>query len=132
MLAICCASVFVAGMDTNILNVVLPVIQHDFRASISGTQWAVDAYTLALACLLMLSASTADRFGRKRVFQTGLVLFGLGSLLCSLASSLDWLIAFRMVQAIGGSMLNPVAMSIITVTFVEPQARRAPFGAWGA
>ena len=96
------------------MNVALPAIQTDLHASVSGLQWTIDAYTLVLASLLMLSGSTADRFGRRRIFQTGLALFTLGSLLCSLAPSLGWLIAFRCVQAVGGSMLNPVAMSIIT------------------
>jgi MFS family permease len=72
---------------------------------------------LVLASLLMLSGSTADRVGRRRTFQTGLALFTLGSLLCSIAPGLGWLVAFRMLQAVGGSMLNPVAMSIITNTF---------------
>ena len=131
ILATCCASVFIAGIDTNVLNVALPSLQRDFHASISGSQWAIDAYTLVLACLLMFSASTADRFGRRRVFQCGLALFGIGSLLCSVSPSLLWLVAFRMLQAVGGSMLNPVAMSIITVTFAEPRARAHAIGVWG-
>src|ERR1700730_1593229 len=74
VLAICSVSVFIVGMDTSILNVALPSIQHDFRASISGAQWTLDAYTLVIACLLMLSSSTADRVGRRRIFQIGLGL----------------------------------------------------------
>ena len=97
----------------------------------SGLQWTIDAYTLVLASLLMLAGSTADRVGRRRTFQTGLVLFTLGSLLCSLAPSLGWLVAFRMMQAVGGSMLNPVAMSIITNTFTEPRERARAIGVWG-
>ena len=84
-----------------------------------------------LASLLMLSGSTADRIGRRRSFQAGLALFTLGSLLCSLAPGLGWLIAFRMLQAIGGSMLNPVAMSIITNTFTDPAERARAIGVWG-
>jgi EmrB/QacA subfamily drug resistance transporter len=94
-------------------------------------QWTIDAYTLVLASLLILSGSTADRVGRRRTFQTGLALFTAGSLLCSLAPGLGWLIAFRMIQAVGGSMLNPVAMSIITNTFTEPHERARAIGVWG-
>jgi EmrB/QacA subfamily drug resistance transporter len=80
----------------------------------------------------MLAGSTADRIGRKRVFMAGLVVFTLGSVLCSLAPNLQALIAFRTVQAVGGSMLNPVAMSIITNTFTDPRERARAIGAWGA
>lgn len=97
----------------------------------SGLQWTIDAYTLVLASLLMLSGSSADRFGRRQVFQLGLVLFTLGSLLCSVAPSLGWLIAFRGLQAVGGSMLNPVAMSIIVNTFHDPAERARAIGIWG-
>src|SRR5450755_3891800 len=113
VLATCCLSVFMAGIDVTIVNVALPSIQGALHASVSGLQWTADAYTVVIACLLMLSGSLADRFGRRRAFQIGLVAFSLGSLLCSLAPSLGWLIAFRGLQAVGGSMLNPVAMSII-------------------
>ncbi|HEY4384160.1 MAG TPA: MFS transporter [Ktedonobacteraceae bacterium] len=131
VLAICCTSVLLAGMDVSILNVALPSIQYDFHASISGAQWTLDAYTLVIACLLMLSASTGDRVGRRRIFQIGVSLFTLGSLLCSMAPGLGWLIVFRMMQAVGGSMLNPVAMSIISNTFIEPKERARAIGVWG-
>jgi EmrB/QacA subfamily drug resistance transporter len=92
----------------------------------------VDAYTLVLASLLMLSGSMADRLGRRRTFVVGLCLFSLGSLLCSLAPNLTTLIVFRMVQAVGGSMMNPVAMSIITNTFTVPRERAQAIGVWAA
>ena len=92
----------------------------------------IDAYTLVLASLLMLSGSTADRIGRKRVFKTGLVVFSLGSLLCGVAPTLELLVAFRVLQAIGGSMLNPVAMSIIRNVFDDPRERAVAIGMWGA
>ncbi|MFE7272943.1 MFS transporter [Streptomyces sp. NPDC057623] len=132
VLAICCMSLLIVSLDTTALNVALPAMQRDLDASTSGLQWTIDAYTLVLASLLMLAGSTADRVGRKRVFMTGLVLFTIGSALCSLAPNLDSLIVFRMVQAIGGSMLNPVAMSIITNTFVDPRERARAIGVWGA
>ncbi len=132
ILAICCMSLFIVGLDNTIVNVALPSIGREFHATVSGLQWTVDAYTLVVASLLMLSGSTADRLGRRRVFQVGLLLFTLGSLACSLAPSLSWLIAFRMMQAVGGSMLNPVALSIIRNTFHDPRERAQAIGIWGA
>ncbi|HUA74789.1 MAG TPA: DHA2 family efflux MFS transporter permease subunit [Solirubrobacteraceae bacterium] len=125
-------SLLIVGLDVTIVNVALPSIGHDLHASVSGLQWTIDAYTLVLASLLMLSGSTADRFGRRRLFSLGLVLFTLGSLLCSVASSLGALVAFRMLQAVGGSMLNPVAMSIIRNVFEDPRERAQAIGVWGA
>jgi EmrB/QacA subfamily drug resistance transporter len=132
VLALCCTSVFIVGIDVTIVNVALPSIQRSLHASVSGLQWTLDAYTLVIACLLMLSGSLADRFGRRRVFQIGLSLFSLGSLLCSVAPSLGFLVAFRALQAVGGSMLNPVAMSIIANTFPERQDRARAIGVWGS
>ena len=130
ILGICCMSLLLVGLDNTIVNVALPSIGHSLHARVSGLQWTVDAYTLVLASLLMLSGSMADRFGRRRVFQLGLVLFTLGSGLCSLAPTLGWLIAFRALQAVGGSMLNPVAMSIIRNTFTDPRERAQAIGLW--
>lgn len=132
VLAICCTSLLIVSLDNTVLNVALPSMRRDLNASVAGMQWTIDAYTLVLASLLMLAGSTADRIGRRKVFVAGLVLFSVGSLLCSLAPTLDWLIAYRMVQAVGGAMLNPVAMSIITNTFTEPAERARAIGVWGA
>jgi EmrB/QacA subfamily drug resistance transporter len=130
VLAICCLSLLIVSMDVTIVNVALPAIRADLHASVSGLQWTIDAYVLVLASLLMLSGSTADRIGRRRTFQAGLILFSVGSLLCSAAPGLGWLIAFRMVQAVGGSMLNPVAQSIIVNVFTEPRERARALGVW--
>ncbi len=132
VLGICCFSLLMVGLDSTIVNVALPSIRHDLHASVSGLQWTIDAYTLVLASLLMLAGSTADRIGRKRIFRAGLVVFSLGSLLCGLAPTLGLLIAARVLQAIGGSMLNPVAMSIIRNVFDDPRERARAIGAWGA
>jgi EmrB/QacA subfamily drug resistance transporter len=131
ILAICCMSLLMVGLDNTIVNVALPSIHRELHASLSGLQWTIDAYTLVIATLLMLSGSMADRFGRRRVFQLGLVLFSSGSLLCAVAPSLGALIAFRAVQAIGGSMLNPVAMGIIRNVFDNPRERAQAIGMWG-
>jgi EmrB/QacA subfamily drug resistance transporter len=132
ILAICCSSLLIVSMDNTIVNVALPSIQRDLHASLAGLQWTVDAYTVVIASLLLLAGSTADRFGRRRTFQAGLTVFILGSLLCSVAPTLGWLIAARMIQAVGGSMLNPVAMSIITNVFTEPRERATAIGVWGS
>ncbi|MFF1414010.1 MFS transporter [Streptomyces sp. NPDC058289] len=132
ILTICCMSLLIVSLDNTVLNVALPSMRRDLDASVAGMQWTIDAYTLVLASLLMLAGSTADRIGRRKVFIAGVVLFTAGSVLCSLAPSLGWLIAFRMIQAVGGSMLNPVAMSIITNTFTEPRERARAIGVWGA
>ncbi|MFI5803316.1 MFS transporter [Streptomyces sp. NPDC051561] len=131
VLAICCMSLLIVSLDNTALNVALPSMQRELDATVSGMQWTIDAYTLVLASLLMLSGSTGDRLGRRKVFMAGLVMFTLGSLLCSLAPNLESLIAFRAVQAVGGSMLNPVAMSIITNTFTDPRERARAIGVWG-
>ena len=125
-------SLLIVGLDTTIVNVALPSIHRDLNASVSGLQWTIDAYTLVLASLLMLAGSTADRVGRRRVFQLGLVVFSIGSLLCGVAPTLGVLIAARVVQAVGGSMLNPVAMSIIRNVFEDPRERARAIGLWGA
>ena len=125
-------SLLIVGIDVTIVNVALPAIGRGLHGSLRDLQWSVDAYTLVLASLLMASGSTADRFGRRRVFQAGLVLFTLGSLLCSLATSVSALVLFRCLQALGGSMLNPVALSIISNTFTQPRARARAMGVWGA
>lgn len=132
VLAVCCVSIVVAVMDISIVTVALPSIRRDLGASVSGLQWTVDAYTLVLAGFLVLAGSTADRFGRKRVFLTGLTVFGLGSLLCSVAPGIGWLIAARAVQAVGGTMLNPVALAIVVTTFPAPADRARAIGVFGS
>ncbi|MFB9835480.1 MFS transporter [Actinoallomurus acaciae] len=132
ILAICCTSIIVVVMDISIVNVALPAIRADLHASESGLQWTVDAYTLVLAGFLVLAGSTADRMGRRRVFQIGLAAFGLGSLLCGLAPGIGWLIAARALQAAGGTMLNPVAMAIVATTFPDPAERAQAIGVFGS
>ncbi|WP_372670695.1 MFS transporter [Amycolatopsis kentuckyensis] len=132
VLAICCASIVVVVMDISIVTVALPSVRRDLGASVSGLQWTVDAYTLVLAGFLVLAGSTADRFGRKRVFLTGLTVFGLGSLLCSVAPGIGWLIAARALQAVGGTMLNPVALAIVVTVYPLPAERARAIGVFGS
>ncbi|MCB5178137.1 MFS transporter [Streptomyces antimicrobicus] len=131
VLAICCLSLLIVSLDNTVLNVALPQMRRELQGSVAGMQWTIDAYTLVMATLLMLAGATGDRIGRRKVFVTGLGMFLLGSLLCSLAPSLGWLIAFRAVQAVGAAMLNPVAMSIIANTFTDPAERARAIGVWG-
>lgn len=132
ILATCCLSLALVTMDVTIVNVALPAIRRDLHAGIAGLQWSIDGYAVIVASFFLLAGSIADRFGRRRTFQLGLCVFSLGSLLCSLAPSTPALVGFRMVQALGGSMLNPVAMSIIVNTFRDPRERARAIGVWGA
>jgi EmrB/QacA subfamily drug resistance transporter len=132
VLAICSTGLLMVGLDATIVNIALPAIHRSLGSSLAGLQWTVDAYTLVLASLLMLAGSTADRVGRKRVFQLGLLVFSLGSLLCAVAPTPAALIAARVLQAIGGSMLSPVAMSIIRNVFVDPAERARAIGIYAA
>jgi EmrB/QacA subfamily drug resistance transporter len=132
VLATCCLSLLMVSMDVTIVNVALPAIRRDLQTSVAGLQWSIDGYTVVVASFLLLAGSTADRLGRRRTFQAGLALFSLGSLLCSLAPTTVSLVLFRMVQALGGAMLNPVAMSISANTFTEPKERARAIGVWGA
>ena len=118
------------GLDNTIVNVGLPEIGRSLHASVAGLQWTVAGYTIVLASLLMFSGAAADRIGRRTIFQVGLSLFTLGSWLCSLAPSLSWLIAFRVLQGVGGSMLNPAALGIITNVFSAPRDRARAIGVW--
>ncbi len=130
ILLICSSSLFITYLDSTILNVALPTLQQDLHASIAGLQWVSDAYLLVVASLLMLTGSTADRLGRKRLFLIGLAGFSLGSLLCSLAPNTGSLVALRMLQGLGGSMLTPISLSIVRNTFHDPKERAQALGIW--
>src|ERR1700761_4988885 len=130
VLAVCCSALFMVGLDNTIVNVGLPEIGASLHTNVAGLQWTVAGYTIVLASLLLFSGALADRIGRRTIFQVGLSLFTLGSWMCSLAPSLSWLIGFRVLQGIGGSMLNPAALGIITNTFVTPSDRAKAIGVW--
>ncbi|MGB3352190.1 MAG: MFS transporter [Mycobacterium sp.] len=132
ILVSCCLSLLIVSMDATIVNVAIPTIRTDLTATSAQMQWVVDIYTLVLASLLMLSGAAGDRLGRRKVFQTGLALFAIGSLACSLAPTIDTLIGARFLQGIGGSMLNPVALSIISQIFTGRVERARALGVWGA
>ncbi|MBD0862378.1 MFS transporter [Gordonia sp. zg691] len=131
ILATCCLSLFIVGLDLSAVNVALPSIGSDLGATPSQLQWVIDSYTLVIAGLLIFGGSLGDRLGRKRIFQLGLLVFGVASILCSLAPTPETLIGARMLQAVGGSMLNPVALSIVTNVFTDPRERARVIGLWG-
>ena len=132
ILAVCCLSVLITGMDLTIVNLAIPSIRTDLTATAAHAQWVVAIYALGVASLLLLGGAAGDRFGRRRVLQGGMAIFMLGSLLCSLAPVIDVLIAARLVQAVGASMMNPVALAIISQVFVAPAERARAIGIWGA
>ncbi|HXW80533.1 MAG TPA: MFS transporter [Acidimicrobiales bacterium] len=122
---------FMPMLDSLVVNVALPTIQRRLGAGVSELQWIIDAYTLTFATFMLTGGTLADKFGRKRFFIGGLVIFSLGSLLCGLATSMDELIAFRAVQGIGGSLLLPGSLAIISATF-HGRERGAAIGIWSA
>ncbi len=132
MLAVCCLSMFLVGLDTTIVNVGLPTIGRGLDVDTRGLEWIVDAYTLVLASLLISSGALADRFGRRRVFQCGLALFGAASLLCALAPSAGVLVAARALQGVGASMLSPVALAIVVNAMPDPKERAQAIGVWAS
>jgi EmrB/QacA subfamily drug resistance transporter len=130
ILVISCLSLFMIGLDDTTVSIALPTIAKSLNASVSGLQWIVDSYIVVLASLLIFGGATGDRFGRRKVFRIGLAVFTIGSALCSLAPGLGWLIAFRVLQAIGGSMLNPVAVSIISNAYTNRIQRARAISLW--
>jgi len=116
-------------IDSSVVNVALPVIQKDFNASSSDVQWVVEAYALFLAALILVGGSFGDRFGRRRMFLIGTMIFALASILCGFAPNNTLLIAARAFQGIGGALLVPGSLAIISSTFSEERRGRA-IGTW--
>jgi EmrB/QacA subfamily drug resistance transporter len=132
ILATCCLALFISTLDNTIANVALPSIGDDLGASGQALQWVVDAYVVVRGCLLLSAGALGDHYGRRRVFQLGLMGFGVGSLLCSLAPSANALIAARVLQALGGCFLVPSSLALITDAFPDPGERARAIGIWGA
>lgn len=132
VLATCCLIVLITGMDLTIANLAIPSIRTDLAATASHAQWVIAIYALGVASLQLLGGAAGDRFGRRRVLQIGTAIFMLGSLLCSLAPDISVLIAARAVQALGASMMNPVALAVISQVFVAPVERARAIGIWGS
>ncbi|MCD5312232.1 MFS transporter [Kineosporia babensis] len=122
---------FMVVLDVTIVNVALPDLQADLGFSVENLQWVVSAYVLAFGGFLLLGGRAADLLGRRRLFMAGLALFGVASLAGGLADSQGALIAFRALQGLGGAMLSPAALSILTVTFAPGRDRNIALGIWG-
>lgn len=121
----------VAMLTSTVVNVALPAIGRDFGAGVSGLQWVVNAYMLALASLILVGGSLGDRYGRRRIFVLGTVWFTVASILCALAPTLPLLVLARVLQGVGGALLTPGSLAIIQATFV-PEDRARAIGAWAA
>lgn len=130
-LGVLCLSLLVIGIDNTILNVALPTLERDLGASASELQWIVDAYMLVFAGLLLTAGALGDRFGRKRALTAGLVVFGAGSTLSALAGSPEALIASRALMGVGGALIMPSTLSILTATFPASERPKA-IGIWTA
>src|SRR6202047_1555597 len=126
-----CAGVFMLLLDVTIVVVAQPAIQSGLHASFTDVQWVLDAYALTLASLLLTSGVLADRYGRKRLFQIGLVIFPLGSLLCGLAQDPLMLIVSRSAQGVGGAMMFATSLALLGNSF-RGKDRGTAFGVWGA
>ncbi len=130
-LAVLSLSLLIIGLDNTVLNVALPTLQTHFSASGSTLQWIVDAYLLSFAGVLLTMGTLGDRFGRKRALQSGLVLFGVASVLAAFASNADQLIVLRAVMGIGGAMIMPATLSVIMDIFPREERGKA-IGIWSA
>jgi EmrB/QacA subfamily drug resistance transporter len=132
ILALACLGQFMVVLDVAIVTVALPAMRRDLHFSATGLQWVVNAYTLTFAGFLLLGGRAADLYGRRRIFIAGLALFTAASLGCGLAQSQATLIAARAVQGLGGAVLSPATLTILTTTFTEPRARARALGIWSA
>ncbi|GAA1439787.1 MFS transporter [Nocardiopsis tropica] len=118
-----------AFLDSTVVTVALPAVQEDLDTGLSGLQWIVNGYMVTLSALILLSGSLSDRFGRVRLFMAGVAVFALASALCTFAPTLEWLIAGRVVQGVGGALLTPGSLAILQAGFREQDRARA-IGAW--
>lgn len=132
VLALACVGQFMVVLDISVVNVALPSIHRALGFSPDGLQWVVNAYTLTFAGFLLLGGRAADLFGRRRIFLLGLGMFSFASLLGGFAQNQAMLVGARALQGLGGAVLAPATLSIITTTFTEPRARARAMGMWSA
>ena len=125
------AALFIVTLDNLVVSTALPTIRRDLHASIQQLEWTVNAYTLTFAVLLLTGAALGDRFGRRRMFVIGILTFVVGSAGAALAPSIDWLIAARAFQGIGGAIIAPLTLTILSAS-VPAERRGAALGIWGA
>ncbi|MFD8685913.1 MFS transporter [Streptomyces sp. NPDC059651] len=130
LLTVTCLGQFMVLLDNTIVGAALPDMQHRLHTQLTGLQWIVDAYVLLVAMLLLSGGIFADRFGRKRVYLTGVAVFTAASVLCSLAPSLGWLILGRVLQGIGAAALSPASLALLAAAYPVPQERIKAIGLW--
>jgi len=128
--AITSVALFMTTLDNLVVTTALPVIRKDLNADLSGLEWTVNAYTLTFAVLLITGAALGDRFGRRRMFVIGLGIFTAASAAAALAPSIEWLIAARAVQGVGGAIVTPLTLTILSAA-VPAERRGLVLGAWG-
>ncbi|WP_037494763.1 MFS transporter [Solirubrobacter soli] len=131
-LVLVCLAQFMVILDATIVNIALPTIQEDLHFSEADLQWVVNSYTLLFGGFLLLGGRAADIVGRKKIFIAGTIVFSVASLLNGLATSSEMLIIFRGLQGLGGALVSPAALSIITTTFPEGPERTKALGVWSA
>src|SRR4051812_30645076 len=131
-LAVVCAATAMLMLDIAVVNTALSRIADDLGTGLSGLQWVVDAYTLALASVVLTAGSLADRFGRRRLFTIGLALFTAASAACAAAGSIEALVAARAVQGLGAAVMFAVSLAILAHAFPEPKERAGALAAYGA
>ena len=129
-LGVLCVSLLVIGLDNTILNVALPTLVEDLHATASQQQWIVDAYTLVFASLLLTAGMLGDKFGRRGALAVGLAIFGLGSAVAAFSGSASALIGARAFMGIGGALIMPATLSILTNVFTDPSERAKAIGIW--
>jgi EmrB/QacA subfamily drug resistance transporter len=130
VLTMACLGQFMVLLDSTIVGVALPDMQEQLHTQLTGLQWIVDAYVLLVAMLLLTGGVFADRFGRKRVFLTGAVVFTLASVVCALAPSLGWLITGRVLQGVGAAALSPGSLALLAAAYPVAQDRVKAIGLW--
>src|SRR3954452_24432279 len=132
VLVVVCLAQFMVILDATIVNVALPSIQRGLHFSATDLQWVINAYTLVFGGFLLLGGRMADLLGRKRLFVAGATLFAIASVVNGLAQSPGMLIAGRALQGLGGALISPAALSIITTTFTDNRERTRALGVWSA
>ncbi|WUT01530.1 MFS transporter (plasmid) [Streptomyces sp. NBC_00708] len=130
LLTVTCLGQFMVLLDNTIVGAALPDMQQGLHIELTGLQWIVDAYVLLVAMLLLSGGVFADRFGRKRVYLTGVAVFTAASALCALAPSLGWLIAGRVLQGVGAAALSPASLALLAAAYPVPQERVKAIGLW--
>src|ERR1700731_4587636 len=118
-------------LDNLVVSVALPTIHRDLGASIQSLEWTVNAYVLAYAVLLLTGAALGDRFGRRRMFLIGMVVFTAASAAAALSPSVGWLVTARAVQGAGGALIMPLSLTLLSAA-VSPERRNQALGVWGA